>query len=94
MLPKYKVNFDWGPHHGATGAHFSTDDPVAFESFLADLLERRLRIHEIIHDGVQLPAHQSDAMIRTAAGILASRHVCGALAINSEEAHARFGLPA
>ncbi|HTI72745.1 MAG TPA: hypothetical protein VMF06_22420 [Candidatus Limnocylindria bacterium] len=94
MLPKYKITFDWGTHHAAQGAHVTTDDPVACETFLADLLERKLRIQQILHEGVALPPHQADALIRTAAGILASRHVCASLGINSEEAHARFGLPA
>ena len=94
MIPKYKVNFDWGARHPAAPSHYSTDDPVAFETFLADLLERGLRIGEILHDGVAVSPHQADALIRTAAGILASRHVCASLGIGTEEAHARFGLPA
>jgi hypothetical protein len=33
-------------------------------------------------------------MIKTAAGMLASRHLCASLGIDSVEAHDRFGTPA
>jgi hypothetical protein len=94
MLPKYKVNFDVDPHGRAPMAHFTTEDPVTCEAFLADLLERRVHIREILHDGTALSPREFDAMIRTALGLLASRHVCAALKITTEEAHVRFGLPA
>jgi hypothetical protein len=33
-------------------------------------------------------------MIRTAAGMLASKHICHSLGIDGAEAHHRFGVPA
>jgi hypothetical protein len=94
MLPKYKVAFDIDPHGRAPASHFTTDDPVTCEGFLADLLERKVHIGEILHDGVPLGPKEFDGMIRTAVLLLASRHVCAALRISTDEAHVRFGLPA
>jgi hypothetical protein len=43
---------------------------------------------------VALPKVDSDRMIKTAAGILASKHICRSLGIDTAEAHHRFGSPA
>ena len=94
MLPKYKVNFDVDPHGRAPSSHFTTNDPVTCQEFLADLLERKVRIREIQHEGVALEAREFDALVRSALLQLAVRHVCASLHISSDEAHVRFGLPA
>lgn len=93
MLPKYKVTYDIDPHGKMPASHFTTDDPVACETFLTDLLDRRLHIREIAHEGVALPPKQFDGMIRSAVLQLASHHVCTSLKISSDDAHVRFGLP-
>jgi hypothetical protein len=93
MLPKYKVTYDIDPHGRMPASHFTTDDPVTCESFLTDLLDRRLHIREISHEGVALPPKQFDEMIRSAVLQLASHHVCTSLKISSDDAHVRFGLP-
>jgi hypothetical protein len=94
MLAKY--NIEYAVPFRAHSQHHNrlTDDPVAAEEFLSELLERKFKIVSIHHQGVELPRSESDRMIKTAAGILASRHICAALGIDSVEAHDRFGTPA
>lgn len=94
MIAKYKVSFDVDPHGRAPASHFSTDDPITCQQFLADLLERKVHIREILHEGVALLPKEFDAMLHSALLQLASRHICASLRITSEEAHVRFGLPA
>ena len=84
MLPKYKVTYDIDQHGKMPASHFTTDDPVTCETFLADLMDRNLHIREIAHEGVALPSHQFDAMIRSAVLQLASRHVCTSLKISTD----------
>lgn len=93
MLPKYKVTYHIDPHGRMPASHFTTDDPVTCENFLTDLLDRRLHIQDIAHEGVPLPPKLFDGMIRSAALQLASHHVCASLKISSDDAHVRFGLP-
>jgi len=94
MLAKYKIDYAI-PFHGHTEKHhYLTNDPVAGEQFLAELLERGFKIDSISHEAVELPKHEADRMIKTAAGILATRHICASLGIDTIEAHHRFGSPA
>ena len=93
MLSKYKVTYDIDPHGKMPASHFITDDPIACETFLTDLLDRKLHIRDIAHEGVALPPKQFDEMLRSAVLQLASHHVCASLKISSDEAHVRFGLP-
>ena len=67
---------------------------MACEEFLVELLGRGFKIRAIHHEGVDLPKREFDRMIKNAAGILASQHVCASLGIDSDEAHTRFGTPA
>lgn len=94
MLPKYKVTYDIDQRGRMPASHFTTDDPVSCETFLTDLLDRKMHIREITHEGVALSPVQFDAMVRLAALQLASRHVCSSLRISTDDAHLRFGLPA
>lgn len=95
MLAKYKVDYAFPLNgHPLTEHHQMINDPVACEQFLAELLEREFKILGIWHEGVELPRVDSDRMIRTAAGILAARHVCASLDVDTAEAHHRFGTPA
>lgn len=94
MLAKYNIEYTVPFKRHAQTHHYLTDDPVACEQFLFELLERKFQIGSIRHDGVELPQVEFDKMIKTAAGILASKHICAALDIDSVEAHHRFGSPA
>jgi hypothetical protein len=94
MLPKYTVEYSTQFRRHAQGNHYSTDDPVACEEFMQELLERGFRILTIKHEGVDLPRHDFDKMIKTAAGMLASKHVCVSLGLKAEEESYRFGFTA
>ena len=72
--------------------HYSSDDPVACEEFVEELLERGFRIQAIKHEGLDLPKHDFDKMIKAAAGMLASKRICTALGIKPDEEHYRFGF--
>jgi hypothetical protein len=96
MMPKYKIEFSAGSasHPQAFVHHYETDDPVTCEQHVADLLELRCKLRTIKHDGVELPRKEFDRVVKNALGMLAARHVCGSLGIDSDEAHVRFGTPA
>lgn len=94
MIAKYKIEYGI-KFHGRTQTHqYLTDDPVTCEQFLSELLERGFQIGGVYHEGVELPKHESDKMIKTAAGMLETRHLCTSLGIDTIEAHHRFGSPA
>jgi hypothetical protein len=94
MLAKYHVEYAVPfQRHDQPHQHL-TNDPVACEEFLTELLERGFKIRNIIHDGVELPKTDFDRMIRAAAGILTTKHICRSLGIDTAEAHHRFGSPA
>ena len=94
MLAKYKIEYGI-PFHGHTqNYHYLTDDPVSAEQFLSELLERGFKIDSVWHEGVALPKNEVDRMIKTAAGMLATRHICVSLGIDTVEAHHRFAFPA
>ncbi len=94
MLAKYKIDYGIKFHGHMQKQHHLTDDPVAVEQFLSELLERGFQIESIAHEGVPLPRNESDRLIKTAAGMLATRHICASLGIDTIEAHHRFGSPA
>lgn len=94
MLAKYKIEYSVPFNRHAEALHYLSNDPVACEEFLTELLERKFKIRSILHEGVELPRVDFDRMIKTAAGILTTKHVCGALDIDSTEARHRFGSPA
>jgi hypothetical protein len=74
--------------------HYSTDDPVACEEFVEELLERGLSIRAIKHEGVDLPRAEFDRIIKTAAGMMTSKRLCLSLGLKPEEEHFRFGFAA
>ena len=84
MLPKYTIEYSVPMKRHAPINHFGTDDPVACEEFLCELLDRGFRIHAIRHEGIELPKHEFDRMIKTAAGMIASSRVCASLGIKAE----------
>lgn len=94
MLAKYHIDYAVPfRRHDQTHQHL-TNDPVACEEFLTELLERGFKITNISHEGVALPKVDFDRMIKTAAGLLTTRHICRSLDIDSAEAHHRFGSSA
>lgn len=74
--------------------HYSTDDPVACEEFVEELLERGLKVRNIKHEGLDLPQPDFDKVVKTAAGMLASKRICASLGIKPEEEKYRFGFAA
>jgi methyltransferase-like protein len=93
MIPKYTIEYI-SHHVKAEISHCSTDDPVACEQYLKEMLDRRERIFVIKHEGVDLPKHESDRMIRTAAAMLASERICASLNLKPDEEKYRFGFTA
>ena len=94
MLPKYTVEYTTHFRRHAQPSHFSTDDPVACEEFVEELLEQGAGLRAIKHEGVELPKNEFDGIVKTAAGMLASKHVCASLGIKAEEEKFRFGFTA
>ncbi len=94
MLPKYTVEYATRTQNHTHANHYSTDDPVACEEFVQELLERGVTIKAIKHEGLELPKPEFDRLIKTAAGMMAARHICASLAIKPEEEKFRFGFSA
>jgi hypothetical protein len=92
MLPKYKVEYTAKFRKHAQANHYSTDDPVACDDFVEELLERGYAINAIKHDGVDLPKKDFDRIVKTAAGQMASKCICASLGIKPEEEKFRFGF--
>jgi len=96
MIPKYTVEYAvrFRKHQPNQPLHFGTDDPVACEEFLVELLERGFRLVGLKHEGMDLPGPEFDRMVKAAAGMLAARHICKALDIDADEEKYRFGMAA
>jgi len=94
MLPKYTIEYTTRLGKHSHPNHYSTDDPVACEEFVEELMEASYPIRAIRHEGLDLPRPEFDRIIKTAAAMLASRHICASLGIKPEEEHFRFGFSA
>jgi len=94
MIPKYQIEFSLDFDKGIGLSHHQTDDPVACEEFLKLLLEKRVRIVAVKHEGLPLEGKQLDRMLKTAAGMLAAEHLCASLGLTAEEERYRFGFAA
>jgi hypothetical protein len=94
MLAKYTIEYSVPFRRHAPVSHFNTDDPVACEEFLCELLDRGLCIRAIHHEGVDLPRPDFDKLIKTAASLLAARRICASLNIKPDEERFRFGFTA
>ena len=94
MIPKYTVEYTTKFRKHAQTKHYSTDDPVACEEFVEELLERGFHICGVKHEGLDLPKHEFDRIVKTAAGMLASKRICASLGIKAEEERYRFGFAA
>lgn len=92
MIAKYTVEFSPLFKRQVASHHFSTDDPVACEEFLEELLDRGFSIQSIKHEGVELPRVDFDRMVKTAAGMLISKRLCSSLHIKPDEEKFRFGF--
>ena len=94
MLAKYKIEYAIPFHHHDQPHHYTTNDPVTCEETITKMLEHGFKIKAILHEGVELPRNEFDRLIKTAAGMLASNHICRCLGIDKVEASHRFGVPA
>ena len=94
MIPKYTIEYTTPFRRAAAAHHYSTDDPVACEEFVEDLLERGYGIQAIKHEGVDLPRQDFDKLIKTAAGMTAARRICVSMKIKPDEERFRFGFAA
>ncbi len=94
MLAKYHIEYAMHLGRKAHLNHYQTGDPVAAEEFLVHVLEHGYRFHTIRHEGVELQPQETDKLLKTAASVLASRHLCASLAIKPEEERFRFGFAA
>jgi hypothetical protein len=94
MLAKYHIEYSVRLGRHDQIHHIKTDDPVACEEYLVEILERGFHIKSILHEGVELEKLESDRMIKTAAGLLAARKLCQSLNISPEEERFRFGFSA
>lgn len=94
MLPRYTVEYTAQFRRHAQPNHYATDDPVACEEFVEELLERGFAIRTIKHEGLDLPKPEFDRVVKTAAGMLASKRICASLGIKPEEEKYRFGFTA
>jgi hypothetical protein len=94
MIPKYTVEYSVRLRKHAHSAHQSTDDPVACEEIVAELLDRGFAVRAIKHEGVDLPRPEFDKVVRNAANLLASKKICDSLGLKAEEERFRFGFAA
>lgn len=94
MLPKYTIEYTTRLGKHSQMSHYSTDDPIACEEFVEELMEARCPICAIRHEGLELAPPEFDRVIRKAAGMLASKHICTSLGIKPEEEKYRFGFAA
>ena len=94
MIPKYNIEYGLEFRRKTAPFHYQTDDPVAAEEFLSEALERKFRIFSVHHEGVPLSEHDFDKLMKTAAGMLAARHLCATLHLTTEEEKYRSGFGA
>ena len=96
MLKKYSIEYSVSSRKHSPPDHqqYYTDDPVACEEFVQELLARGMGLHAIRHDGADLPPAEFDRIVKVAAGEVAARLICTALHIKPEEERFRFGFAA
>jgi hypothetical protein len=94
MIPKYTIEYTAQFKKHAHTSRFSTDDPITCSEFVEELLEHGFGIQAIKHEGLDLPKPDFDKIIKTAASILAAKHICVSLGIKPEEERFRFGFTA
>jgi hypothetical protein len=96
MLSKYSVEYSlhFRKHSPPDHHMFYTDDPVTWEAFIQELLERGMGIHVLRHEGAELPQADFDRVIKVAASAVASKLICTSLNIKVDEERFRFGFAA
>ncbi|HSI64940.1 MAG TPA: hypothetical protein VLE43_17570 [Candidatus Saccharimonadia bacterium] len=94
MIAKYDIDYTVFPEHNSKISSHRTDDPVAAEEFLMQLLVSGARIHGIKHEGIALERVQQDGMLRAAAERLCTQLLSRAVHIDSAETKHRFGFAA
>jgi hypothetical protein len=96
MLKQYAVEYSLRfRKHSPPDLHFYyTDDPIACEAFVQELLEKGMGIHSIKHEGADLPPAEFDRIVKVAAAGIASERICASLNIKPEEERYRFGFTA
>ena len=94
MLAKYHIEYAVPFRRYAQTNHHLSDDPVAAEEFLVELLERGYKILAVRHEGEALQGKKFDRFIKQAASELAARRICASLGIKPEEERHRFGFSA
>ena len=96
MLKKYCIEYSirFQKHLPTERHQYFTDDPVAGEDFVQDLLERGMGLHAIKHEGVDLPKVDFDRFVKIAAAKVTSRLICKSLNIKPDEERFRFGFAA
>ena len=62
MLPKYTIEYAARVREHSSVNYYGTDDPVACEGFLKELLERGFRVIGIKHEGIDLPRNEFDRL--------------------------------
>ncbi len=92
MIAKYHIDYSMDFRKHSQSGNYQTDDPIACQEFLVELLERGVRIDQIKHEGVALSRHDFDKLVKTAAGLLAAKHLCASLKLTPEEEKFRFGF--
>lgn len=94
MLKKYSIEYSlrFRKHSPPEHHQYFSDDPVACEEFVQELLENGMGIHAIRHDGADLPKVEFDRIVKVAAAALASKRICASLNIKPEEERYRFGF--
>ena len=94
MLTKFAIDYVILPQHNQQVSTHFTDDPVAAEEFLMQLLLAAAHIKEIRHDGVVVSGHQFNRLLKTAAERIASSLLRTSLGIDSVNVKDRFGFAA
>ena len=94
MIAKYNIEYSSGSKVHGEPSHYVTDDPVACEEFMLELLERGFKVRGVKHEGVDLPRQDFDRIVRNAAGALAAKHIAASLDLKSDEVKYRFGFAA
>lgn len=92
MIPKYNIEYAVPFKRNAEIHQYRSDDPVACQEFLEELLERDYHVKAIRHEGLDLSRPDFDKMIKTAASMVAAKAICASLGISKEEERYRFGF--
>ena len=96
MFKKYGIEYSlrFRKHSPPDHHVYYTDDPLACEEFVQQLLEQGMGIHAIKYGGSDLPRPDFDRIVKVAAATLAAKCLCTSLDIKPEEERYRFGFTA